>query len=98
METKEGAIASYRGSGKGEGEMTDLESLQYGVHICIYAYACMESLHTSYTNKRIIIHRNSIVRIHIIMDPVPKDDLATGAGKTAETIFSMDDNTSDYIR
>ena len=56
METKEGA--SYRGPGKGEGEMTDLESLQYGVHIRIYAYACMESLYTSYTHKRIIIHRN----------------------------------------
>ena len=95
METKEGA--SYRGPGKGEGEMTDLEVLQYGVHIRIYAYACMESLYTSYTHKLIIIHRNSIVRIHIIMDPVPKDNLAIGAGKTAETIFSVD-NTSDYIR
>ena len=57
-----------------------------------YAYACMESLHTSYTHKHIIIHRNSIV--HIIMDPVPKDELAIQAGKTAETIFSVD-NTSD---
>ena len=67
------------------------------IHIHIYAYACMESLYTSYiyTHKRIIIHRNSIA--HIIMDPVPKDELAIGAGKTAETIFSVD-NTSDYIR
>ena len=56
----------------------------------------MESLYSSYTHKRIIIHRNSIVRIHIIMDPVPKDNLAIGAGKTAETIFSVD-NTSGYI-
>ena len=64
-------------------------------YVRIYASTCMESLYTSYTHKRIIIHRNSIV--HIIMDPVPKDDLAIGAGKTAEIIFSVD-NTSDYIR
>ena len=39
METKEGA--SYRGPGKWEGEMTGLESLQYGAHIHTYICICM---------------------------------------------------------
>ena len=89
-------LYSYKELGKGGGR-DDKSRVTAIWRTHMYICICMHGKPTYKLHTQTYYYTQKEYCSHIIMDPVPKDNLAIGAGKTAETIFSVD-NTSDYIR